>query len=113
MITLAVLAVALQVAQPPARPGIITYGTGTYSCGRWTQDLRQGQTSWPRITNVAWLGGFMTGINATQRLGNVTASTDMPAMVAWIDNYCAANPLDNVATAAQRLVAELATRQGL
>jgi hypothetical protein len=37
-------------------------------------------------------------------------SSDLDGQEAWIDNYCAQNPLDNLSGAAQALVAELRKR---
>jgi len=52
-----------------------------------------------------WVLGFVSGGGYTS--DRELRITDSGAMAAWIDQYCAAHPLDNVATAAGKLVLEL------
>ena len=53
--------------------------------------------------------GYVTGHNMrADDEGGGTAGLGMSpeALFAWIDNYCADNPLDHIMTAARRLVRE-------
>jgi hypothetical protein len=101
---------AAPAPQPPVKP-VTVVGHGNNSCGKWTQAKASGGAS--RIYYEVWLGGFLSGINtAGQRVhGNVTDGTDFDGLTAWVDNYCAANPLETVFTAAENLVATLLKRK--
>lgn len=52
--------------------------------------------------------GFVTGHNAySVEHGETGAGRSPNAIFAWVDNYCATSPLDNLMTAASRLVEAL------
>ena len=86
-------------------------GIGNNSCGDWTTAARE--NGWTRVAYQAWLGGFVSGVNlnVSDRVGNLNEGTDVPGMTAWVDNYCAANPLDTVSSAAVALAVELIERK--
>lgn len=98
------------VPNQSARP-ITVVGHGNSSCGKWTQAKNAGGLS--RQLYQAWLGGFFSGMNlAEQRtIGDLVAGTDFDGLAGWIDNYCAANPLETVFTAAEALAVELLKRK--
>jgi hypothetical protein len=81
---------------------MVVYGQGNKSCGDWTRSHREDSVDF--IAKVAWLGGFISGQNAV--LSAVTGKSDllegsdMAAAIGWIDNYCVANPLDQLEHAA-------------
>lgn len=107
-------AVAALLAQSPAtspdRPPISIVGIGNHSCGQWLEAQRDDGS---RGAYYAWLGGFITGVNAggARSYGNITDGTDFTGMATWIDNRCAANPLDEISSAALALAAELIRRK--
>lgn len=86
-------------------------GIGNKSCGDWSDAKRE--NGWPRAAYGAWLGGFMSGLNldGSGTYGNLTDGTDFQGMEGWIDNYCVANPLDPVSSAATGLATELLRRK--
>ena len=81
------------------------YGQGTLSCGRWTEDNRAGRDKHLQT----WVIGFVSGACAALAASKVELrQTDSDAMAAWIDQYCAAHPLETVGTATEELVLEFA-----
>jgi hypothetical protein len=59
-----------------------------------------------------WVVGYLTAYNEwVAPDGNISAGTDNDGIAAWMDNYCQAHPLDNVARAARALVVELKARK--
>jgi membrane peptidoglycan carboxypeptidase len=80
----------------------VTLGTGTASCGRWTEDKLAQTTAYKQDT--AWLIGFISAYNRYGWHGrNVTSETDVDGMLAWVGNYCAANPTEPISGAADYL----------
>ena len=84
----------------------LDYGAGQQSCGAWTSHF---SSPGYHTVDQQWLLGFVSG---TSYEGTVLSETDGNAITAWVDNYCAQHPLDNVATAAGRLVDVLVRRAG-
>jgi hypothetical protein len=92
----------LKEGKKPAAPfQSFTYGQGTLSCGQWLQ-----ADTTDRLIQTAWVLGFLTRANLAEAL----QPTDRAAIQFWIGNHCAANPLDNIVGAAEKLVAALRTR---
>jgi hypothetical protein len=87
------------------------FGFGTKSCGAWTQERRAGDATTGSLAYTSWLLGFVSGTNVEVVLGldqsDFLASTDAPALVAFVDNYCSGHPLDTVMDGASALVAAL------
>jgi hypothetical protein len=56
--------------------------------------------------------GFLTGANVYGDFGSmdILKGMDENAAYAWIDNYCKANPLENLSVAASALVREIFNR---
>jgi hypothetical protein len=86
------------------------HGPGAASCGVWTSDRQRGGA----LAGVleAWVEGFISAANdvlATPGSGvsDLASSTDDDGLFAWMDNYCAANPLKQVSSGADALVGEL------
>jgi hypothetical protein len=78
------------------------YGVGERSCRVWVAE----RSDWPNfVLNVSWVEGFVSGVGSTGVKMN--RSDANPHMVAWIDQYCAAHPLDDLATASAALVQTL------
>jgi len=106
-----VLYVALAQVVPAGGATITTRGTP--SCANWINSKGvSGQENWPRTVATAWLIGFLSGI-ALDQGKNFLDGTDTDSLVLWVDNYCAANSLKNVAEAGAVLSAELARQKGL
>jgi hypothetical protein len=89
--------------------GRLVFGQGvSTSCGSWTQAR---QTRSPNIgLSAQWVAGYLSGLNAENTGPDPLAGTDFDGLMAWIDNYCRANPLQLVASAADQLMAELRSR---
>ena len=104
------LAFAVATAHPlPKAHGIMVYNfPDSDSCATWT-DKHRGQYHDPHLTG--WVLGFVSGLNAYGlNSGNIAPSTNASGLIGWIDNYCAANPLDSVTTASFKLAEELKSR---
>lgn len=84
------------------------WGVGNNSCGEWT-DAHAGMVTAVTVAEEAWLGGYMTGTDEAA-LGPRAPKEDFRGLTGWISNYCHANPLDNLATAASALRLELMKR---
>jgi hypothetical protein len=87
-------------------------GVGNKSCGAWTA-ARRSQTMLADVYE-GWIAGFLTGANSIisntehiDTLAEIIAHRDAEGIWAWIDNYCQSYPLDSIATAADKLGAEL------
>jgi hypothetical protein len=96
----------------PAAKAARIYGAGLVSCVEW-QKYRTTPRDQPSSYQVeAWVDGFLSGWNqAEEREPDFLPSKIYSAaFYAWIDNYCGANPLDGVATAAFALRKELLAR---
>jgi hypothetical protein len=82
---------------------------GYRSCGRWTDDRRQGALDMD--ADEFWVSGFLSGVNFSRatdgKSGSLGSGTDQPGLYAWIDNYCQQHPLDDIAVATIELVYEL------
>jgi len=52
---------------------------------------------------MEWVFGYLSGVQEVVALN----STDNGAIMVWINNYCQANPLNDIGTAAQKLLIEL------
>jgi hypothetical protein len=84
-------------------------GEGNTSCGSWTDQRAHG--AW--MNEAAWVLGYLTAVNKNDWHGgsNIAAGSDAEGIAAWMDQYCATHPLDNIVTATQHLVSELDARQ--
>ena len=75
-------------------------GAGADSCGTWTAN-RSSPNGNERIAGDQWVLGFLSGIGF---MGDMTIDPlngmDAQGVWAWIDNYCRANPIDEIADAA-------------
>ena len=101
-------------------------GAGYNSCGAWTKaqghrppigahgllhatfadmDLVQPNFVGPRVS-------LSVQLLRQQFRRTYPNGIDNNGIFAWIDNYCAAHPLDSIATATIALVAELSKRSG-
>ena len=77
------------------------------SCATWTSDRKN------RGSQVlqGWLLGLITGYNYYKApSGNIAPGVTTDGLFGWVDQYCAANPLDSVTTASFKLIKELERR---
>ena len=79
------------------------YWHGSHSCGVWVDEEKRDSMMF--LAMQTWVSGFVTGINSTGI--SELKDTDIEAMTLFVSNYCNANPLDNVANAAEALTQEL------
>lgn len=80
--------------------------TGTISCENWV--IYRNQMGWEEAGAEAWISGFMTAFNfATTSLYSIRGNVDHQDIYLWMDKYCQANPLNNIAFGMAELVAEL------
>jgi hypothetical protein len=77
---------------------------GGPSCGSWVQERQV--RDWPSVANELWLVGFLSGL-AVGSNHEILAGKDNPSLFLWVDNYCRANPLKEVADAGFALATEL------
>ncbi|WP_271590754.1 hypothetical protein [Bradyrhizobium sp. CCBAU 53415] len=93
-----------------AAEGKITYGAGMVSCAEWQQSRSKDNKS-AELQLQAWLDGFFSAYNLVSDEPDFLAPKPQSvAYYAWIDNYCAQNPLNPVVQAAFALQKELVSR---
>jgi hypothetical protein len=80
------------------------YGAGTESCGRWLADRHAGDWYLAGQWVLWWISAY--GYYGSKDL----RKTDSDAIAVWIDNYCAAHPLDELSLAAEHLVGALSSK---
>src|SRR4029079_7554799 len=82
-------------------------GYGNSSCGDWTSTRKMGVT-WEMGARGRWVLGYVTAVNRFGAFSSdISKGTDADGLWAWIDNYCAQHPLENLAEATDNLVLEL------
>lgn len=111
LLSLAILATALLAGSAQAAT---VAGQGTNSCGTWTSwrraaaaaetrgGIQTDQARWSYQIEQ-WILGFLSGI-AIRGSVDPLKGTDFEGVWAWVDNYCQAHPLDDLATAAVAFV---------
>jgi hypothetical protein len=85
------------------------FNPGSDSCGARSTE----QNLESRYQRNAWVYGFFSAYNFYSPEGEAVEPADGKALIAWIDNYCAAHPLELIVNAATRLVNELRKQRGL
>ncbi|TAM51220.1 MAG: hypothetical protein EPN57_18375 [Paraburkholderia sp.] len=101
-LVVSLIAVLLCVAaNANARDTVEQLGKGVGStCGTWTAE-RKTSTQWFSAAN--WVLGFMSGAaSALDR--DLLDGLDSNAVLGWMDNYCRAHPLDQIADGATSLL---------
>ena len=84
-------------------------GIGAASCGKWSEPHTAGALE----ANYQWVVGFVSGANMFTENDIIDRpEVDYAALMAWMDNYCNAHPLDTVQVAAFKLVRELEAKAG-
>jgi hypothetical protein len=82
-------------------------GRGVESCGWWTSERRKNESAGGA---VHWMLGYRSGANIFGSGPDVLQGMDGRAIAAWIDNYCAQHPLDQLSSAGPPLLNELVQR---
>jgi hypothetical protein len=111
MVRAVIFAAAMLVAasSDAAAQGRVVFGVGaSNSCGVWIQ-ARQDKSTNATVLQQ-WVAGYLSGRNMEFLDPDALVGTDHDALMAWIDNYCRANPLDRVGTASFKLFDELRSR---
>jgi hypothetical protein len=109
-----IVAVMLMVMITPAlgadsSGAFATRGAGAKTCGWWT--AKRAGIDPEKYMASSWVLGFLAGSNYfATGIYDVSKGVDNEGLLAWVDNYCAVNPLDSVADAAMELVAFLILR---
>ncbi len=93
-------------AQESQKRAII--GQGTKPCGVMAREIRAGVS---QELSHQWVAGFVSGANMEGTGPDFLLDQDFDGLAAWVDNYCSANPLSRLSTAAKLLVQELRARQ--
>lgn len=102
--------IALALALQAASPSMVTIGAGAEQCRTWTVHRETGQG---RDADKQWLSGFLTGLDFGVSIFDrslVRDSDDPEALIGFVDDHCAAHPIDQVAEAAQQLYLQLSKR---
>lgn len=82
----------------------VILGAGGRPCGNWLQLRSQALPDSEMLQS--WVLGYVTSVNANLLSVNqdVTGGAAPEALYDWIDNYCAAHPLDSLARAAGAMI---------
>jgi hypothetical protein len=81
---------------------------GDWSCGQWVKARNSGGYG----NEGNWVLGFISGLAmATKK--DFLKGTDNPSIFLWVDNYCHANPFNDVADAGRALATELIKKNHL
>ena len=101
-ITIALIACTAVTCHANAVIGLIT-------CPEWTKEARAVLKEKHEL-HTAWLFGVLSAENR-HATTDFLVGNQPSAMVKWVDNYCAANPLDNSGIAADNLIKTLQARK--
>jgi hypothetical protein len=107
-IALGGLFLAPSVAQAADAPSYPILGAGNLSCGAWKEHRSNHDEL--EASMKSWVLGFITAENVWNvvlRHSAISATTDADGLFGWIDNYCAAHPLETVSAATLELSSEL------
>jgi hypothetical protein len=79
------------------------------SCGEWIVHREKSDTL--ALANASWLLGYLSGM-AIGSGKDTLSGTENSSIYKWMDDYCRKNPLRNVASGGNALVAESASKKG-
>lgn len=84
---------------------------GAPACGDWInakeQNTNQGLSS---LVYKSWLAGYLSGIAGQIKIDALNGANS-ESMYLWVDNYCRANPLEDLSVAGLGLFLELAKQK--
>ena len=105
---------ALNFIQPALGQGGGAGNFGNRDCGVW---LRK-DNEYLRMGSEGWLLGYLSGQNMVLQTLRKEKDSDVLRKVnsanqifLWMNNYCTANPLNDIATGANELMVELMKRE--
>lgn len=110
IISLLLLASTVATAREGSHPTGYYLIEGSVTCGAYAKYrlLKDGQNS----AHLYWINGYLTAINnITPDTYSIRVSVDKEGLLAWLDNYCKANPLFNLSDAISDLFRELYPRR--
>ncbi len=91
------------VGEPRHASAFMVIGTGLESCGTWTANRRY-PNSIAAVMDEQWILGFLAGVgDAIPSDADPLRGVDAQAVWAWVDNYCHANPLDQIIRAGEAI----------
>lgn len=82
---------------------------GVPSCGDWVENRALNNVL--GVANEFWLLGYLSGL-AVGSNRDFIKGTDNPSLFLWVDNFCRASPLKDVADAGSQLLRELTRQKG-
>jgi hypothetical protein len=82
------------------------------SCGEWVEQSKKQSLDISKAAFEAAVLAYLSGL-ASGKQKDFLTDTDWASTRLWIDNYCAANPLDKLWVAAEKLASELMRRKGI
>ena len=83
---------------------------GSVSCVDWNHEKHE-LVKVKHELHAMWLMGYLSGANLRAPV-DFLAGNEARALIIWVDNYCAANPLDNAYAGAEQLIKTLIARKG-
>ena len=100
----AFLLIALCIGPARAANQYTVFGAGSRPCGSWLQV--RGQALPDGAVLQSWVLGYITSVNANllTSSSDVTGGASPDKLFSWIDNYCAAHPLDSLSRATGALL---------
>ena len=98
---IAIICLSLITLNANAKPIMVN---GSTNCGDWVANLD--------VQKKSWLLGYLSGL-AVGRQQDILKETSNESIFLWMDNYCKANPLENVIHAGNILSYELKKQKDL
>jgi len=96
----ATLILAAVLSWSPLTSASTIYGVGAKTCGTWIEKRRTND----HFDMGQWMLGY---ISATDYYAFELKESEGQAFIAYMDNYCQQNPLDEFAVGVRRLIGEL------
>lgn len=105
----AALMISTPAAAAPPAQAIQTRWLGDMTCGGWRRAPRDFEHP-EKALLLNFILGFVAG-KTVERGDNILADVEVSSIAAWVDDYCAANPLAYLVTAAHDLDQALIARR--
>lgn len=99
-----VIAIAASASSPGVWAEVDVEVRGYASCGIWVQGRTKNDAG--GVANRFWVLGYLSGLASSSKV-NILKGTDSQSIYLWIDTFCRANPLKDVADASEVLFQEL------
>ncbi len=93
-----------------AAPAELAEARGAPSCGEWIAHRKESDTL--ALSNTSWLVGYLSGL-AVGAGKNFLPGSENTAIFSWMDNYCRANPLKDIASGGTAFMSELLLKKGI